>query len=136
MAIPVVLLVDDDPVTRRLYSMALEKAGFFVIVGDGPDAALETVAGTSDIAAIVVDAVMPPGSRWSTAEAAGGFRTGILLCRHLRSLLPEVPLMLLSSMDAASLRHYPTQGLAVIPPSREEVSPVELARYLSATLKP
>ncbi len=56
-----ILIVDDDPVQRRLLQAALQKFGYETVLAEGGEAALaalETAAG-GDIAAIVLDLAMP-----------------------------------------------------------------------------
>src|SRR5690349_19733894 len=56
-----ILIVDDDPVQRRLLQAALQKFGYETLLAEGGEAALaalETAAG-GDIAAIVLDLAMP-----------------------------------------------------------------------------
>jgi DNA-binding NtrC family response regulator len=56
-----ILIVDDDPVQRRLLQAAVQKFGYEAVLADSGEvalAALET-AGGGDIAAIVLDLVMP-----------------------------------------------------------------------------
>jgi DNA-binding NtrC family response regulator len=56
-----ILIVDDDPVQRRLLQAAMQKFGYEAVLADGGEtalAALET-ASAGDIAAIVLDLAMP-----------------------------------------------------------------------------
>ncbi|WP_312798149.1 response regulator, partial [Tianweitania sp.] len=56
-----VLIIDDDPVQRRLVDAALTKFGFSTLVADGGAAALSILDGPQgrDVAIIVLDMVMP-----------------------------------------------------------------------------
>jgi len=56
-----ILVVDDDPVQRRLLEAALAKAGHEVIAADSGEAGLAVLEGRrgGDVAAVVLDLVMP-----------------------------------------------------------------------------
>jgi len=56
-----ILVVDDDPVQRRLLEAALGKAGHDIVTAEGGEAALAALDGSrgADIAAVVLDLVMP-----------------------------------------------------------------------------
>jgi DNA-binding NtrC family response regulator len=56
-----ILIVDDDPVQRRLLQAALQKFGYEAVLADGGEAALAALETTTggDIAAIVLDLAMP-----------------------------------------------------------------------------
>jgi DNA-binding NtrC family response regulator len=58
---PVILIVDDDPVQRRLLEAALGKAGHTVMSADSGEAGLAALDGPrgGDVAAIVLDLMMP-----------------------------------------------------------------------------
>jgi DNA-binding NtrC family response regulator len=57
----VVLIVDDDPVQRRLLESMVERFGYHAIVADGGDAAVKALVGaeSSRIDGVVLDLVMP-----------------------------------------------------------------------------
>jgi DNA-binding NtrC family response regulator len=56
-----ILVVDDDPVQRRLLEAALAKAGHEVVLAEGGEAGLAALEGArgGDIAAVVLDLIMP-----------------------------------------------------------------------------
>jgi DNA-binding NtrC family response regulator len=56
-----ILIVDDDPVQRRLLQSMIARSGYDVVIAEGGDAAtaLLTGAGASPIDAVVLDLVMP-----------------------------------------------------------------------------
>ena len=60
MAAPI-LIVDDDPVQRRLLEGAVTKFGHEAIVADGGEAALKALDGPrgGDVAAVILDLAMP-----------------------------------------------------------------------------
>ena len=84
---PTVLLAEDDRSLRRYLEVMLQRAGYNVIAAaDGLEAL--KVALSSDVDAVVTDAVMPHLS-------------GYELCRFLRGQpkLESLPVVLLSGMD-------------------------------------
>lgn len=56
-----ILIVDDDPVQRRLLEAAVTKFGYGAIVADGGEAALKVLDGASgrDVAVVILDLSMP-----------------------------------------------------------------------------
>lgn len=56
-----ILIVDDDPVQRRLLEAAVTKFGHSAIVADGGEAGLEALDGPNarDVSAVILDLVMP-----------------------------------------------------------------------------
>ena len=56
-----VLVIDDDPVQRRLAEAALGKFGYEVLVADGGEAGLAALDGPNGgtVSAVVLDLVMP-----------------------------------------------------------------------------
>lgn len=56
-----ILIIDDDPVQRRLVDAALSKSGYQTILADGGEAGLDCFDGArgADIALVILDLVMP-----------------------------------------------------------------------------
>lgn len=54
-----VLIVDDDPVQRRLGEAAVTRAGYKVVVTDGGEQALKLVEGGMHVDVVILDLVMP-----------------------------------------------------------------------------
>src|SRR5499425_3196363 len=54
-----VLIVDDDPVQRRLLENMVTRTGYEAVVAEGGDAAVALLAGADRIDAVVLDLVMP-----------------------------------------------------------------------------
>jgi DNA-binding NtrC family response regulator len=54
-----VLIVDDDPVQRRLLENMVTRAGYETVVAEGGDAAVALITGTERFDAVVLDLVMP-----------------------------------------------------------------------------
>lgn len=82
-----ILLVEDEPVVRRLTTLMLERSGYRVLaVGEG-DAALEAVTVSPEVDLVVTDVVMPGMS-------------GRLLAERLRELKPDLPVLFVSGYPA------------------------------------
>ncbi|MDG1481093.1 MAG: response regulator transcription factor [Myxococcota bacterium] len=81
-----ILLIDDDPALRDILSLALEDAGFDVVVAEDGHAGLAAMA-TADPAVVVSDVNMPR-------------LDGFSLCRRLREGGSTVPVILLTSRDS------------------------------------
>ncbi len=68
-----ILIVDDDPVQRRVLTGQLDKLGYAVREADGGEQALELLCGreSSDIALVVLDLVMPDLDGMGVLERLG-----------------------------------------------------------------
>ena len=80
----VILLVEDEPLTRMDACMGLQDAGFEVL--DAPDAetALQLVRSRTDIAVLFTDVQMP------------GAMDGIALARMVHALRPDIRILVTS----------------------------------------
>jgi DNA-binding response OmpR family regulator len=91
-----VLVVEDDPAIRRSLAQTLREAGYAVDLAADTDEGLQMfVIEPVDIA--VLDVRLP--------GTVGG---GIELCRRIRGLSPEVPILMLTAIDSAESK---VQGL-------------------------
>src|SRR5262245_44339690 len=54
-----VLIVDDDPVQRRLLENVVTRTGYEAVVAEGGDAAVALLTGADRFDAVVLDLVMP-----------------------------------------------------------------------------
>ncbi len=104
-----ILLVEDDPVLRDLFSAVLGRCGYEVSIAVNGSEALAAVQGRAGRFALVVSDVMMPGM------------SGLELAGRLRAEGESVPILLLSGYGEADLASV--AGLAVafaekpIPPS-------------------
>jgi DNA-binding NtrC family response regulator len=88
---PVVLLVEDDVLTRLSTAAVFEDAGFTVIQADNADEAVAAlVAGASRIDALFTDIDMPGGMN------------GVFLAAHTREHWPWVSILMASGEMAPS----------------------------------
>lgn len=90
-----ILVVDDDMFTAELTGMALESAGFGIVLAEGGMDALEKISADPGIKIIVSDMNMP-------------FINGIQLFEELRQNDFNQPFILLTGGDISDLRNrYP-----------------------------
>jgi len=94
-----VLLIDDDRLPIEYYVRALEQKGFEVKQCFGPDSALEFAAKKlSEICAIVLDIMMPPGRKYESIDTHEGLITGLFLLDSLRRHCPDMPVVVLTNV--------------------------------------
>src|SRR5579885_1271995 len=81
-----VLIVDDDPVQRRLLEAAISRAGMTVVTAPGGQPALEMISGPrgEQIAVMLLDLVMPD-------------MDGLTVLRKLRASHPDLPVIVLTA---------------------------------------
>ena len=94
---PTVVIADDSPTLRRIVSSVLEREGFVVVQAEDGVQAVQAVFGTMPDA-IVLDVQMPRVSGYVTAR---------LLKDDWRTA--DIPVLLLTSLDAASDRYWGEQ---------------------------
>lgn len=78
-----ILLVEDDPLVRRVTTRVLTQAGFHVIAANDGAEALDALARASDVACVVSDISMP-------------VLDGIELATRLAKSAPQLPVLLIS----------------------------------------
>jgi CheY-like chemotaxis protein len=94
-----VFLVDDDKLPMEYYVRALEQKGFEVKQCFEPDSALEFAAKEcSEICAIVLDIMMPPGKKYEGVDTHQGLMTGLFLLHDLRRHCPDTPVVVLTNV--------------------------------------
>src|ERR1044072_5048762 len=94
---PTVLIADDSPTLRRIVSTVLERAGYRIVIAeDGGEAVQAAFRSQPD--AIILDVQMPRLS-------------GYVAARLLKDdwQTTEIPILLLTSLDAASDRYWGAQ---------------------------
>lgn len=123
-----ILLVEDDAAVRSMARIALENAGFTVLVASSADAALKTIHGhPGEIHLIISDVIMPRMGGRQTVEA-------------VRALLPNLPALFISGYtedriasveDAGSADAFlpkPFTPLAIVRKTREVLDRFRNAR--------
>ena len=113
---PVVLLVEDEPLTRMDACLSLQDAGFEVLDAADAEAALALVRDRADIAVMVTDVQMP------------GPLDGLTLARVVRTLRPQVRIVVTSGGLRLGEEDLPG-GVAFVP---KPYAVDGLARRLSA----
>jgi two-component system, response regulator PdtaR len=81
---PVVLLVEDEPLTRMDACMGLQDAGFEVLDAADAETALNLVRERPDIAVLFTDVQMP------------GLMDGVTLARVVHAIRPDIRLLVTS----------------------------------------
>ncbi|EQD42352.1 two-component system response regulator [mine drainage metagenome] len=85
-----ILVVDDDPAIRRSLNRALKLEGYEVDAAEDGQKALDQLA-TNTYDAIILDILMPGID-------------GLEVCRRLRSVQDDTPILMLTALDAVSDR--------------------------------
>lgn len=99
---PVVLLVEDEPLTRMDACLSLQDAGFEVLDAPDAEAALALVRDRPDISVMVTDVQMP------------GLMDGLMLARVVRTLRPQVRIVVTSGGLRLCAEDLP-RGTAFVP---------------------
>ncbi len=102
IAKPVLLLVEDEPLTRMDVCSGLTEAGFEVLDAENVEAALQLVRERPDIAVMVTDVQMP------------GPLDGLDLARVIRVLRPDVRVVVTSGGLRLGAEDLP-RGCAFLP---------------------
>jgi len=130
-----ILFVDDDLRSTRLYCGELEDRGFECRLTGTIDEALRALRQHGgDIEFVVWDMMMPSGKAYAGEDHEGGLRTGELFYRSLRNAMPETPAMLFTNRNLGQL-----DGPFVSDPRcecrmKEELLPSELADHIERIL--
>lgn len=114
---PVVLLVEDEPLTRMDACAGLQEAGFEVLDAENVEAALALVRQRPDIAVLVTDVQMP------------GHMDGLTLARVIRALRPDIQVVVTSGGLRLRAEDLPL-GCAFVP---KPYAVDRLARRLNAS---
>src|SRR5687767_11466018 len=92
---PTILWVDDDVFHTSLLADVLRCEGFDILVAqDATSAKHLLISRAAEVALAIVDVMMPPGPDFETLGAVqGGYRSGLLLARWIRSTYPGIPVV-------------------------------------------
>ncbi len=97
-----VILIDDDHGPMDYYVEALRHRGFSVEQIDSTDEAFRWLEkpGAEMPDLVVVDMMMPPGTRLTMEETDSGLRSGVFIARAVRERFPNVPMVALTNYTA------------------------------------
>jgi CheY-like chemotaxis protein len=116
---PVVLVVEDEPILRRLSVAVVEVADLEAVEADNADEAIQILESRADIRVVFTDIRMP------------GSMDGIILARTIRRRWPHVRLILTSGEDELGTRLIPDRARFFIKPySTNQV--IESLRQMAA----
>lgn len=96
---PLVLVVDDEPVVMQYYVKVFQERGLRARLVTNVDDVFPIMEKHKDeVAAVVIDIMMPPGTRYSERNSEEGLKTGLLLWRDLRARFTELPMLILTNV--------------------------------------
>lgn len=131
-----ILFVDDEARRIEAYREACELAGLEISFIDDAEKVVEFLRERkSDVQLLVLDVMMPMGSRYNKPEATFGTRTGLEVLREVRNLAPELPVLLFTQS------HDPEIDLMVEGDSRarvarkQDVLPSDLPNLIRTSLR-
>jgi PAS domain S-box-containing protein len=115
----VVLVVEDDAAVRRMTADRLTALGYATVVVSGAEAALSVLAQGRHVDLVFTDMMMPDG------------RTGLELAREVRSIRPDLPILMTTGYAGEMIDVELIDGLPLIrKPYRQE----ELSRAIRRAL--
>ena len=129
---PTVLFVDDEPVRMSPFAIALERAGYQVIMAASAGEALELAkAHRSEISVLIVDIMIPTGTK--DAIGIDPRRAGLWALGEIRAIpeLAEAPAIVLSAVSETRVTAE-TERLGVVAYLEK---PLSLARLVTAVDK-
>lgn len=122
----IILVIDDERLPISYYISSLERAQWTVrhlLKCDEVDRVAREASDEIDL--IILDIMMPSGNSYSTADTNYGLRTGVLLYRDLRKMLPHTPIVILTNVsNHETLDSFPKEKRTLVcqkldtPPSK------------------
>ena len=113
---PVLLVVDDDPLTLMYATGVLEEAGFRIVQAENGDDALAALSAQPDIAAMFLDVRIP------------GSCNGLELAKRARKICPTARVVITSAYDRPDAAQMAELGTFIAKPYCAE----DIARWLRA----
>jgi DNA-binding response OmpR family regulator len=98
MPADVVLLVEDEPDLLEDMPMVLSTYELEVRATSDYDEALRQVR-SGMVRAVILDAKMPPGPDMDAAETDDGRLTGVIVCKRIRAIDAEIPVLFVTSLS-------------------------------------
>ena len=95
-----ILIVDDEQWRNDSYLEELRYADYKVLYERDVDMAWQQfIEQREQIEAVILDIMMAPGKRYvADADAHGGLRSGLLLYRDMRAVVPALPVIFLTNV--------------------------------------
>ena len=128
-----ILMLEDDQYLLFQYEDALKDIGFFVDA-ETDIRTFYNKAITSDYDAIVCDMALPSDNFINNLESMGGWRTGLALCKKIRSNGSDAKLIALTNSDLSEAAEWFSQDESVAYCSKVNYPPLEFAIALKHIL--
>jgi len=133
---PRILHLDDDLTVTSYYRDILcdEEFGYGMIVEiiTSPEKFMERIKRDKTWDVVVMDVMMPHSDEWSyfgSGESDDGLLTGALLAKHVRQLLPGVPIVFLTNRPSTDFRHHlEDETIPILP--KHDYPPFDFANFL------
>jgi CheY-like chemotaxis protein len=127
-----VLLVDDDKFLMSYYVRRLQQMHMEVYQKLDPDQAMAWIEGERpELAAIILDIMMPYGTRYDAQQTLQGLRTGIILYRDIRRLYPKTPVVALTNVIDGDVLQELESDRRVTVLQKMEYTPNELGEVVA-----
>ncbi|WP_292993179.1 response regulator [Nitrosomonas sp.] len=103
-----ILWIDDDLDNYlRAYLEELEDAGYSVIRANNADVAFVEIENNSDrIRCILMDAMLPIGTRLDKVDTEMGTATGLRLAEFCKDKYPNIPILLLTILQKPDIAQW------------------------------
>jgi CheY-like chemotaxis protein len=129
-----VLWADDETYWMTTYHDELRVNGFEVVTAKTGTQVLRLLEEQGrEIAVIILDIMMPPGSDLPSKDSHGGYRTGLVLAREIRQKYPKIPIIgcsQVSDEEVAAWFSQHAQGFM----RKSEWFPYEAAEFIAQTI--
>lgn len=120
--LPVVLIVDDEPLLRMLAVDAVEAAGFVALEAADADEAVTLLEANPDIALLFTDVNMP------------GSMDGLALAHAVRNRWPTIKILVVSGLERIRPSDLPPHSCFLGKPYRTDSVIAELRGLVAASL--
>ena len=125
-----VLFIDDDRVPSGFYASALQEEGLIVERSFDIDHAW-TLVDCDKLDVVVLDIMMPGGTRYSDHQTRDGLLTGLFFEDDLEEKCPELPIIALTNVtNGSTLKQMGARHSVVSVKLKPESPPDEFAIYV------
>lgn len=102
----IILFVDDEKRWTATYVEELQACGYDVLLETHVDNALQFFEEHRDqIALLILDIMMPPGSSFTQAETQMGMRTGVRFYEKVRQKVPGLYVIILTNVSDEKVKN-------------------------------